>query len=247
MVENHFTADVARRYDANSAAEFAPDVIAATVTFLANLAQTGAALELGVGTGRVALPLSRRGVEVHGMDLSPEMIDELRAKPGAEDIEITIGDIAVTRLRRSFSLVYLVFNTIMNLTTQGAQVACFVNAAAHLDPGGHFVVEVAVPPVQRLARGETVVPFALTHDHVGFDEVDVATQSLTSHHYRFRDGHYDALSIPFRYVWPSELDLMARIAGLTLVERWATWNREPFTSESEQHISVWRKNPDRAP
>jgi SAM-dependent methyltransferase len=241
VVQNFFDRRVAERYDDDSAAMFAPEVLDGTVTFLADLAQTGPALELGIGTGRVALPLSRRGIEIHGIDLSPDMIDQLRAKPGAKAIEVTIGDFATTRVEKSFTLAYLVFNSINNLTTQDEQVACFLNVAEHLDPGGHFVVEVSVPKLQRLPPGETVQPFAVTPAYLGFDEIDVATQSLTSHHYHLRDNEYERVSIPFRYVWPSELDLMARIAGLSLAERWATWNREPFTSDSQNHISVWRK------
>jgi SAM-dependent methyltransferase len=214
------------------------------VRFLADLAGTGRALELGIGTGRVALPLAHRGVEVHGIDLSPDMVDHLTAKPGGRSIGVTIGDVATTKVGGTFALVYVVFNTIMNLTTQDRQVACFRNAAEHLEPGGAFVVEVDVPDLQRLPPGETVRAFDVSPAHLGFDEIDVATQATTSHHYVLRDGMVEVSSIPFRYVWPSELDLMARLAGLTLRERWGDWSREPYTSNNRKHVSVWRKAPE---
>jgi SAM-dependent methyltransferase len=244
MPENHFGEEVASRYDESSGWMFDPALLGATVDFLAALAGDGAVLEFGIGTGRVALPLAERGVPVHGIDLSEAMVARLRAKPGAERIAVTIGDFATTRVEGRFSLAYLVFNTIDNLVTQEAQVACFHNAAAHLDPGGCFVVEVEVPDLQRLPFGETIRPFHVGANHLGFDEYDVVRQGLVSHHYnRAADGRFELLSMPFRYVWPSELDLMARLAGMTLRERWAGWNREPFTNTSEKHVSVWEKPP----
>jgi SAM-dependent methyltransferase len=210
-----------------------------TVDFLAALAGDGAALELGIGTGRVALPLAARGVRVHGIDLSEAMVAQLRAKPGSDEIVVTIGDFATTTVDGSFTLVYLVFNTIMNVTSQDDQVACFENAASHLEPGGSFVVEVMVPALRQLPAGQTVHPFRFDGPtSFGFDEYDVANQGLVSHHFGPRRGMQ---SIPFRYAWPAELDLMARIAGLTLRERYDGWTREPFTSESTQHVSVWEK------
>ena len=176
---------------------------------------------------------------MHGIDLSEAMVARLRAKPGAEKIGVTIGDFATTRVDGTFALAYLVFNTINNLTTQDEQVACFQNVAAHLASGGCFVIEVGVPALQRLPPGETVRAFHLSAERLGFDEYDVATQGLISHHYSIVDGRLDVLSMPFRYVWPSELDLMARLAGMTLRERWSGWRREPFTSESTKHVSVW--------
>jgi SAM-dependent methyltransferase len=238
---NRFDTDIAEMYDADSADMFEPDTLEPVVTFLADLAGTGAALELGIGTGRIALPLSRRGVRVHGIDLSPAMVAQLRAKPGADDISVTIGDLATTRIDGTFRIAYLVYNTICNLTTQDEQVACFRNVAAHLEPGGRFVVEVGVPALQRLPPGETVRAFHVSPTKLGFDEYDVARQGLVSHHYRTRDGGIDEFSMPFRYVWPSELDLMARLAGMTLRERWSGWNREPFTGDSTKHVSVWQK------
>jgi SAM-dependent methyltransferase len=244
MPSDHFGERVAARYDESSAEMFAPAVVDPAVDFLAGLAGGGAALELGVGTGRIALPLARRGVRVHGIDLSEAMVARLRAKPGAERVGVTIGDFATTTVDGTFSVAYLVFNTIMNLTTQDGQVACFRNVAAHLRPGGCFVVEVGVPALQRLPPGETVRPFHVSATRLGFDEYDVASQGLVSHHYSVVDGRFEVASVPFRYVWPSELDLMARLAGMTLRERWGGWKREPFTSDSTAHVSVWEKTGD---
>jgi SAM-dependent methyltransferase len=241
MPQDHFGEQVAAQYDESSADMFEPEVVDPVVDFLADLAGQGAALELGIGTGRIALPLAQRGIRVHGIDLSEAMVARLRAKPGAERIAVTIGDFATTSVEGRFSVAYLVFNTIGNLTTQDEQVACFRNAAAHLEPGGCFVIEVGVPQLQRLPPGETVRAFALTPTHLGFDEYDVASQGLISHHYRIEDGKLDVDSLPLRYVWPSELDLMARLAGMTLRERWSGWKREPFTSDSTKHVSVWEK------
>jgi SAM-dependent methyltransferase len=239
--EDYFGERVAERYDESSADMFDPAVVDPVVDFLVELARDGAALELGIGTGRIALPLARRGIRVHGIDLSEAMVARLRAKPDAEQIGVTIGDVATTRVEGTFSLAYLVFNTIMNLTTQDEQVSCFQNVAAQLEPGGCFVIEVGVPGLQRLPPGETVRAFNVSATRLGFDEFDVAGQGLISHHYRVVDGKLEVNSIPFRYVWPSELDLMARLAGMTLRERWAGWKREPFTSESTKHVSVWEK------
>jgi SAM-dependent methyltransferase len=240
--EDFFGEQVAARYDELSDEMFAPSVVDPAVDFLAGLAGEGDALEFGIGTGRVALPLAQRGVRVKGIDLSEAMVERLRAKPGGAEIQVEIGDFATTTIAGSFTLAYLVFNTINNLTTQDAQVACFENAAAHLEPGGCFVIEVGVPSLQRLPPGETVRPFRVTPTRLGFDEYDIAAQGLISHHFRVVGDRLEARSIPFRYVWPAELDLMARIAGMTLRERWSGWEREPFTSESTKHISVWEKS-----
>jgi SAM-dependent methyltransferase len=242
MLENHFGESVAAGYDDASSAMFDPSVVEATVDFLAELTGGGAALELGIGTGRVALPLSERGVRVHGIDLSTAMVQRLREKAGAERISVTIGDFATTRVDGTFRLAYLVFNTIMNLTTQDAQVACFRNVAAHLEPGGRFVIEVGVPDLRRLLPGESIRPFTVTPNYLGFDEyTDTIAQTMSSHHYRVTGDKLTVMSVPFRYVWPSELDLMARIAGMTLRERWSSWQREPFTADSSSHVSVWEK------
>jgi SAM-dependent methyltransferase len=239
--EDHFGERVAARYDQAEAEMFEPETVAAAVDFLAQLAGEGDALELGIGTGRIALPLARRGVRVQGIDLSSAMVARLRAKPGGVDIPVTIGDFATTTVEGTFALAYLVFNTIQNLTTMDAQIACFRNVAAHLSPGGCFVIEVNVPALQRLAPGDTVLAFDVGPTHLGFDEFDVASQGLVSHHYSLGDGRLEVVSVPFRYVWPSELDLMARLAGMTLCERWADWRREPFTSAATKHVSVWQQ------
>jgi SAM-dependent methyltransferase len=237
--DGYFGEGIAAAYDGSGGTEFDPAVIAATVDFLAGLAGNGRVLELGIGTGRIALPLAARGLRVHGIDLSSAMVERLMAKPGTESIDVTIGDFSTTRVDGSFSLAYLVFNTIENLTTQAAQVACFANVARHLETGGRFVIECAVPDLRKLPFGENAVVFDLSESHWGIDEYDVANQGLISHHFtRLGDGvEYSAG--PFRYVWPSELDLMAQMSGMRLSERWADWHREPFTSESRKHISVW--------
>jgi SAM-dependent methyltransferase len=241
MPENHFGGKVAERYDESSADMFDPAVVDPVVDFLAELAGGGAALELGIGTGRIALPLSQRGVRVHGIDLSEDMVARLREKPGAEAIGVEIGDFATTKVDGTFSLAYLVFNTINNLTTQDEQVACFQNVAEHLEPGGCFVIEVGVPGLRTLPPGKRFQVFDFSDTHIGIDEYDVANQGLISHHLSPVDDRWEIVSVPFRSVWPSELDLMARLAGMTLRERWSGWRREPFTSESTKHVSVWEK------
>jgi SAM-dependent methyltransferase len=232
-----FDERVAARYDESTGPEFDPAVIARTVDVLAGLAGGGRALELAIGTGRIALPLAQRGVRVHGIDISRAMLARIRN----DEIGVTIGDIATTRVEGTFSLVYLVFNTINNLTSQEQQVACFRNAAGHLGPGGSFVIEVGVPDLQRLPPGQTVVPFDVSEEHLGFDEYELVDQGMVSHHFSLVDGTWERASVPFRYVWPSELDLMAQLAGLSLRERWGDWDRAPFTAESRKHVSVWEK------
>ncbi len=242
--DGYFDERVAARYDESSGGMFDPAVVAPVVDFLVALAGNGRALELGIGTGRIALPLAQRGVRVHGIDLSTAMVARLRAKPGGDAIGVTIGDFATTTVGGPFALAYLVFNTIMNLTTQEAQVACFRNVAAHLQPGGCFVIEVMVPDLQRLPPGETVRPFHVSETRFGFDQYDVARQGLTSHHFRLIDGQWDRNALPSRYVWPAELDLMAQLAGMRLRERWSGWRREPFTGESRRLVAVWEKRSD---
>jgi len=239
--EDHFGPHVAERFDERYAYQADPAVVEPVVDFLAGLAGDGEALELGIGTGRIALPLARRGVPVHGIDFSEAMVAQLRSKPDGDQIPVTIGDFATTTVDGTFSLAYLVVNTIMNLTTQDEQVACFRNVAAHLEPGGCFVVEVLVPRLQRLPPGDTFQVFDVSPTHVGIDEYDVARQGLVSHHYWIEGGRVEVDSPPFRYVWPSELDLMAQLAGMRLRERWQDWTRTPFTSASDKHISVWEK------
>jgi SAM-dependent methyltransferase len=236
-----FDERVAARYEESAAEMFDPAVVDPVVDFLVTLAGSGRALELGIGTGRIALPLAQRGVTVHGIDMSKAMVARLRAKPGGDDIGVTIGDFATTMVEGTFSVAYLVFNTIMNLTTQAAQVACFRNAAAHLEPGGHFVIEVVVPDLRRLPPGETARVFHVSEARWGIDEYDVANQGLISHHFETVEGRLERFSYPFRYAWPSELDLMAQLAGMRLRERWSGWKREPFTSDSDKHVSVWEK------
>lgn len=242
MTKVEFDEQIAPRYDEDSECMYRPDVIEPAVDFLEELAGDGAALEFGIGTGRIALPLSARGVPIHGIDTSEPMLEQLRSKPGSAQIGITTGDFAITRIHGTFQLVYLVYNTIMNLTTQAQQVACFENAATHLEPGGCFVIEVGVPNLRRLPPGERVRAFNISQTHFGFDEyTDFTDQILYSHHYWVDDGKLRTFSAPYRWVWPAELDLMARLAGLTLRERWVGWTHAPFSDESDSHVSVWEK------
>jgi SAM-dependent methyltransferase len=242
VLEDHFDAEVAKSYDASVASMADSAAIEATVDLLAELASGGRALEFAVGTGRIALPLSARGVDVCGIELSEAMVDQLRRKPGGDVLQVTIGDMASTRVEGSFQLVFLVFNTIGNLTTQQQQVACFANAANHLQPGGRFVIEVGIPELRRLPPGQRhVVFYADDGDGWGIDEYDTASQGLVSHHLRQEGDSLRHRPIPFRYVWPAELDLMAQLAGMTLESRWSGWQRQPFDHESTKHVSVWRK------
>jgi SAM-dependent methyltransferase len=242
MPQDHFGEDVAAFYDEDSGPMFDPDVIARTVDLLAELAGGGRALEFAVGTGRIALALAARGVRVCGIELSTAMADRLRAKDNAQSVEVTLGDMVTTRVDGAFRLVYLVFNTIGNLTTQNEQVACFANAAAHLEPGGCFLIEAGVPDLRRLPPGEDARVFSHAPGYVGYDRyTDLVAQQATSHHY-FSDGSaVREFATPFRYVWPSELDLMAKLAGMSLRDRWAGWERSTFTGESRSHVSVWEK------
>jgi SAM-dependent methyltransferase len=238
-VENHFDGWVAEHYDETSAEMFDPALVDRTCRFLAERSD-GDALEFALGTGRIGLPLAKRGVRVEGIEFSAAMIEQFRAKPGSESIPVTHGDMTTVHLDRTFSLVYLVWNTISNLVTQDAQVACFENAAAHLRPGGRFVVELWVPEIQRLLPGEHRLLCDMSDGHIGIDEIDTATQTGTSHHYWTIAGQVRHGTTPWRYCWPAELDLMARIAGMELVERWADWDCAPFTSTSTSHVSVWQ-------
>jgi hypothetical protein len=216
------------------------------VDVLASLAGDGPALEFAVGTGRVALPLSARGVPVSGIELSPHMAGQLRAKPGADAVPVTVGDMTTTRVDGAFTLVYLVFNTIENVTTQDEQIAVFANAAVHLAAGGRFVVEVEVPSIPHLPPGERGRVFDLSPGHVGIDTLDDPVgQLLSSHHWTLLDGRWVHGTGQFRYVWPSELDLMARLAGFRLEHRWGGWDRSPFTADSTSQVAVYQQNPDR--
>jgi SAM-dependent methyltransferase len=240
--EGYFGERVAAVYDEHSASMFDPAVVEPAVGRLAELAGGGAALEFAIGTGRIALPLAERGVRVNGIDNSEAMLARLREKPGADRIEAMVGDMAATRVDGDFSLVYLVFNTIFNLTSQDGQVACFENAAAHLRSGGRFVIEARVPEIQRLPFGQTVLPWRADPSGLSYYVYDVVTQRLSGQHYYVQDdGRLQPSPTEMRYVWPAELDLMARIAGLRLEHRWAGWNREPFTHLSPSHVSVYEK------
>jgi SAM-dependent methyltransferase len=240
--QGFFGERVASRYDEGLGRMAAPEVVGPVVDLLAELAGGGAVLEFAIGTGRIALPLAERGVRVAGIDNSDAMLARLRAKPGAEDIEAVLGDMTDTRVDGEFAVVYLVFNTIGNLASQDAQVACFQNAAAHLRSGGRFVIETGVPPLQSLPPGQTVIPFRADPEGFSFDVFDVVTQQFSSQHFYIADGKLEAFPVEFRYVWPSELDLMARLAGMRLENRWAGWQREPFTALSTGHVSVWSKH-----
>ena len=232
----------AQRYDELSAEMFAPDVLDPAVDFLARLAGRGPALELAIGTGRVAVPLAARGVAVTGIELSQPMVDQLRRKVPAEELPVVTGDMATTTVPGLFSLVYVVWNSIGNLRTQDEQVQCFRNAARHLAPGGRLVVELWVPGIRRFPPGQAAVPFDVTDQHIGFDTYDMVTQQGTSHHYwRLEGGSTRYGHCNFRYIWPAECDLMARLAGLEPEQRLADWHATPFTSDSESHVSVWRK------
>jgi SAM-dependent methyltransferase len=235
----------AARYDASSAEMFVPEVLDPTLDFLAGLAGSGAALEFAIGTGRVGVPLAARGVPVTGIELSEPMTAQLRQKVDEATLPVVVGDMATTRVPGEFDLVYLVFNTISNLQTQAEQVECFRNAARHLKPGGRFLIELWVPAIRRMPPGQSAVPMTLGDDgHLIFDTYDLATQACTSHHYsQESDGTTRYGSGNFRYIWPAECDLMAQLAGLEFEARYADWHRNPFTADSESHVSVWRKPP----
>lgn len=241
MPNDYYDETIAAYYDDSCGNRFDAAVLDPTVEFLAALAGGGRVLEFASGTGRVALPLKAHGVDVHGLELSQPMVDQMLTKAGGDQIPVTIGDMASTRVDGAFSLVYLVYNTITNLLTQDEQVACFANAAAHLEPGGNFVIEVLLPNLRRLPPGDRFVPFDVSPGHLGIDEYDFANQMLTSHHYWISNGRARTLDSTHRYAWPSEYDLMARLAGMRLAERWGDWSQEPFTSESTSHVSVWEK------
>ncbi len=235
-----FAGEVAERYDETSAAMFAPGIVDPAVDVLAELAGDGRALEFAIGTGRIALPLAARGVDVAGIELSRDMVSQLRAKDGGAALEVAIGSFAEVRVEGSFALVYLVFNTIGNVVTQAEQVATFRNAAAHLAPGGAFVIEVGVPELRRLPPGESALVFEAREGKWGIDEYDFVEQRLVSHHFEDRgDGRVEHTSLPFRYAFPAEYDLMAELAGMRLRDRWSDWDRSPFTGESTKHVSVF--------
>ncbi|MEX0370080.1 MAG: class I SAM-dependent methyltransferase [Tateyamaria sp.] len=238
--DGYFDEDVAKRYDEDHGGTD-PWLIEKTVDCLFDLSGGGNTLEFAIGTGRIALPLVERGASVKGIELSTAMVKKLREKESGTPIDVAIGDMTSTQVPGAFSLVFLVFNTIDNLTTQQAQIACFRNAERHLGPKGRFLVETIVPPIQKIPFGEKKLAFASSGDHFGIDEFDVATQTYTSNHVWMKDGRHKYQSIPFRYAWPAELDLMANLAGLELEHRWSDWERSPFDHMSTKHISVWRR------
>ena len=239
--EGYFGERVAAVYDEHSASMFDPEVVAPAVDRLAELAGDGRALEFAIGTGRIALPLAERGVRVVGIDSSEAMLARLHGKPGADRIEAVAGDMMKTRVDGEFALVFLVFNTIFNLTAQDDQVACFENAAAHLRGGGRFVIEARVPELQRLPLGQTVLPWRADPGGFSYYVYDVVTQRLSGQHYYIEGDRIQPSPIEMRYAWPAELDLMARVAGMRLEHRWAGWGGEPFTSLSPAHVSVYVK------
>ena len=239
--QNLFTGQKAKNYDIGAPEMWAPALLAATTDFLAAEASGGRALEFGIGTGRVALPLSERGVKVAGLDISRDMIAQLRRKPGSERIATTVGDFATTVVPGEFSLVYVVYNSISNLLEQSEWVETFRNASRHLVPGGRFVIELDVMDLRRFPPGAMALPFDVSPSHLGFDTLDTANQLGVSHHYFVVDGRVGHFESTFRYAWPAELDLMAQMAQMRLCERFADWDRSPFTSESRKHISVWER------
>ncbi len=240
MANNEYVGEVATRYDEAYRHMFRKEVLIPTLDVLQDLADWDRVLEFGVGTGRIALPLRERGVEVHGIDLSQDMVRILRSKPGGQEMPVIVGDMTSTQLAESFGLIYLAFNGITNLLTQADQRNCFRNAAAQLHPGGFFVVEAGVPPLRSMPPGQLTVPFIVTTDHVGVDRFDLVRQRFTSHHFWPTGQVYRAIRTHHRYAWPAELDLMADIVGLRLRHRWADWSRTPFTSDSTSHVSVWQ-------
>lgn len=245
MTSDLWDAKTAASYDETSAFMFTPEVLDPAVDFLAGLSAGAPALEFAIGTGRVAIPLVERGISVTGIELSQPMVDQLHHKMA--DLPIVVGDMATSRVPGEFSLVYLVWNSIGNLCTQDEQVECFRNAARHLAPGGRFVIELGIPGIRRFPPGQEGVPFHIGAHHVGFDTLDMATQQGTSHHYsRYADGTVTYGASHFRYIWPAECDLMARLAGMALECRLADWTGSQFTGDSESHVSVWRK-PDQPP
>jgi SAM-dependent methyltransferase len=239
---DHFAGRVAQDYDKDLPTSFSPEVLNPAVDKLAALAEGGRCLEFAIGTGRVALPLASRGLTVEGIEFSPDMLHQLQNKPGGNDLTVVIGDMATVAMGKHYALVFLVFNTIMNLTSQKQQVQCFRNAAKHLESGGKFVVEVMVPALRNYPPGAIAVPCDISKTHLGFDTYAIAEQKLSSHHVTIAsDGQAVYHVHPFRYVWPSELDLMAELAGMSLVSRHADWHGSDFTDDSLQHVSVWQK------
>lgn len=236
--------DAAQQYDTPGEGMFSPEVLGPTVEVLAKLAGGGPAVEFAIGTGRVAIPLSDAGVRVSGVELSHAMISRLREKAGEDRIPVVQGDMTEAAAGSNFSLAFLVFNTIANLLTQDEQVRCFRNAARHLAPGGHFVIELWVPQLRSLPPGHGGIVEVSQPGYLLVDTYDVLHQHVISHHVRFgpdlSDGRDARIGrTPHRYIWPSELDLMARLAGFELESRWADWDRSEFAAHSRSHVSVY--------
>lgn len=242
MSQSGFDECIAQRYERLWPELFDEELIAATVAILRELAGSSPALEFGVGTGRIAVPLSRAGLRVHGIELSPAMAARLRAQPGGSAVDVTMGNFATATVGADFGLVYVLRNTITNLTRQEAQVDAFRNAAAHLSPGGYFLIENYVPALRLLPPGQTTRVFTATGSHLGYETYDLAAQIAVSRHYWSIDGTVQRFSSTHRYAWPSELDLMAIMAGMTRRARWAGWHREPFTEHSSSHVTIWQRD-----
>lgn len=233
--------EAADSYDTPGTGMFSPEVLEPAVNRLAELAAGGPALEFAIGTGRVAVPLSEKGIAVTGIEMSPAMIARLRTKSDETKIPVIPGDMATTVAPGSYTLVYLVYNTISNLLTQAEQVSCFRNAARHLVPGGRFVIELSVPELRKLTPGQQAVVWRSEPNYMGLDTYDVLRQRIVSHHFRFGEGREARIfRSPHRYIWPAELDLMAELAGFELESRHEDWVGSPFTAESSSHISVYR-------
>ena len=217
-----------------------------SVNVLAKLAGGGRALELGIGTGRVALPLAERGVTVHGIDASQAMVDRLRAKPGGDAIPVSIGDFAEFQVDSRFELIFVVCNTLFGLATQDAQVQCFQRVAEHLAAGGTFLIEAFVPDPARFVGGRNLSVSGIEPDLVTLDVArhDAANQRVYSQHLLLTEAGTRLYPVQLRYAWPSELDLMARLAGLRLRDRWSGWDGAPFTAASSSHISLYERAPD---
>ncbi|MGH6957492.1 MAG: class I SAM-dependent DNA methyltransferase [Caulobacteraceae bacterium] len=236
-----WTAEIAESYDTPGVGMFSPDVLDPAVSRLADLAGDGDALEFAIGTGRVAIPLRERGVPVSGIENSPAMLAQLRTKADEATIPVVLGDMATALAPGRFTLVYLVFNTISNLVTQGDQVACFRNAARHLEPGGAFVIELWVPELRKLPMGQNAIVANSDPGHFCVDTYDLLRQQVVSHHFHFGEGRRAVTGRSrHRYVWPAELDLMAQVAGFELESRNSDWRGAEFTAESYSHVSVYR-------
>jgi SAM-dependent methyltransferase len=211
------------------------------ITTLVNLARNGRVLELGIGTGRFALPLKEKGIDIHGIDASESMVSRLRAKSGGGSIPVTIGNFADVEIEGKFSLIFVVFNTFFGLLSQEEQVRCFQNVSKHLDTKGVFLIEAFIPDLTRFNKGQCVRATTVSTDQVKLEISchDIAQQQVTSQHVVMTEHGTQLFPIQIRYAWPAELDLMAQLAGMRLRSRWGGWRREPFTSQSKKHISVY--------